>query len=495
MNKDINDKLILELFYHNNKGVDVKLLNNIINYPFLFSKDFIDYLNNRFSDSESLHETLKRLKLNVLEKPKCKYCKTNPVTFIGKDSQMFTEFCSCSCKSKYDTLKRHLKREAEYGLPHNELMSNKYKRRHLYKEYSDAITPKYDYNIKNERYDNILVNAICTDDKIVTKRIYNGQIENILQNYKNIYDYICNRFCDSNSFRESLFRLYSLFKKNLNCPLEHIERKPLCPICNKNYVAFRFQQDRPYGYTCSTKCGFEYSNENRKKTNIEKFGVDNPFGNKEIIDKIKNTWMEKYGVDNPGKSKEVKEKYLDTMNERYNLNVDKNGLTFKEYQNKVWSALISSEETQKRMHDTKKKNHSFNYSKPEIELFNKLKEIYPDIIHQYRDSIRYPYNCDYYIPSLDLFIEYQGYRGHNEHPFDPNNEDDIKALDKFINRNNELKQKTGRTNTLYDRIIHVWTISDPLKRETAKQNNLNFIEIWPDWSDEKILEEIKAYER
>ena len=490
----MNDELILKCFYKDN-NIDYLFLENVKNFPEIFNNDFINYLNNRFEDSESIQETLTRLKLNILEKPKCKYCKTTPATFIGKDSQMFTEFCSCSCKSKYDTLKRHLRKEAEYGLPHNELMSNRYKRRHLYKEYIDTISPKYSYNIKNEKYDKLLIKAICTDDKIVTKRIYNGQIEKILQNYKNIYDYICNRFSDSNSFKESLFRLYSLFKKNLNCSLEYIERKPLCPICNKNYIAFRFQQERPYGYTCSIKCGFEYSNENRKKTNIEKYGADNPFANKEVINKIKNTWLEKYGVDNPGKSKEIKEKYLDTINDKYNLNIDKTNLTIKEYHSKIWIVLTQLEETQQRMYDTKKKNHSFNYSKPEIELLNKLKEIYPDIIHQYRDSERYPFNCDYYIPSLDLFIEYQGYRGHNEHPFNPNDENDIKALDKFINRNNEIKQKTGRIDTLYDRIIHVWTITDPLKRETAKKNNLNFIEIWPDWTDEKILEEIKKYER
>ena len=40
-------------------------------------------------------------------------------------------------------------------------------------------------------------------------------------------------------------------------------------------------------------------NEKSKKTNLEKYGVDNPLKSEEIQEKIKKTLREKYGVDSP----------------------------------------------------------------------------------------------------------------------------------------------------------------------------------------------------
>ena len=59
------------------------------------------------------------------------------------------------------------------------------------------------------------------------------------------------------------------------------------------------------------------------------------------------------------------------------------------------------------MYNTKKKNGTFNTSKPEIELYEFLQYMYPNsvIIKGYRDNARYPFNCDFYIKSIDEFIE------------------------------------------------------------------------------------------
>lgn len=54
------------------------------------------------------------------------------------------------------------------------------------------------------------------------------------------------------------------------------------------------------------------------------------------------------------------------------------------------------------------KNHSFSHSKPEKVILGFLKNEYPDTIYQYKEK-RYPFKCDFYIPSKDLFIEYNGY--------------------------------------------------------------------------------------
>ena len=114
------------------------------------------------------------------------------------------------------------------------------------------------------------------------------------------------------------------------------------------------------------------------------------------------------------------------------------------------------------------RNNSFKQSKTELMLLDYLKSEYPDLIYQYKDKERYPFKCDFYIPSLDLFIEYNGYWTHGLHPFNPlNKEDNLKLL----------KWKTKESKQ-YKTAIKVWTITDPLKRETAIKNNLNFIEFW-----------------
>ena len=59
------------------------------------------------------------------------------------------------------------------------------------------------------------------------------------------------------------------------------------------------------------------------------------------------------------------------------------------------------------MYQTKHKNNTFNTSKFEVNFRNNLIEIFDvtDIFSNYKDELRYPFNCDFYIKSLDIFIE------------------------------------------------------------------------------------------
>ena len=68
--------------------------------------------------------------------------------------------------------------------------------------------------------------------------------------------------------------------------------------------------------------------------------------------------------------------------------------------------LANSEEIKLKIYKTKKQNHSFNTSSYEDVFYSKLLLIFDseDIIRQYYDD-RYPFNCDFYIKSKDLFIE------------------------------------------------------------------------------------------
>ena len=73
---------------------------------------------------------------------------------------------------------------------------------------------------------------------------------------------------------------------------------------------------------------------------------------------------------------------------------------------------------------------------------------------------------------------------HGKKPFDKSNEKDLLKLSKW--------QERSKNSTFYQQGINVWTVRDPLKRETAKKNGLKYLEIFP--KDEKnVLQKIKEY--
>ena len=103
---------------------------------------------------------------------------------------------------------------------------------------------------------------------------------------------------------------------------------------------------------------------------------------------------------------------------------------------------------------------------------------------RYNRSDGYLYKCDFYIKDRDVFIELQGFWTHGRHPFDETNINDIKRLEK-------LKER-GKEKEIYLNAIDVWTKFDVEKRTIAKQNYLNYIEIF-DYefiSKEKLVEYI-----
>ena len=100
-----------------------------------------------------------------------------------------------------------------------------------------------------------------------------------------------------------------------------------------------------------------------------------------------------------------------------------------------------------------------------------INEKFPSVIRQYKDKERYPYCCDFYIPELDYFIELNGNWTHCKHPYNIDSIEDKKILE-FWNT------KSLEGHKYYLNAIKTWTIYDVNKRNKAKENNLNFKEVW-----------------
>ena len=254
--------------------------------------------------------------------------------------------------------------------------------------------------------------------------------------------------------RESLYKKYGAYDV-MHIP--HILQKIKDTNLKKFGVEFPLQQLKKENSEIYQKIS---------QTCINKFGVVSPLKNKEVREKIKQTNIQKYGVDNPLKNKEIREKIKQTNIQKYGVD---NPLKNKE----IWK---KSQDNRQISSKSKLENNFLNYLK--------LKYESDDIITQYK-SKEYPYYCDFYIKSINLYIEIQGHWTHNDHPFDINNLNDQQIMN--IWRTKSLSDK------YYKNALNTWTIKDVEKRNTAIQNNLNYLEIFGKTDLNKYIDIFENY--
>ena len=376
--------------------------------------------------------------------------------------------------------------------------------------------------------DNYIINKCFVIDKNGKHKI-NPKLKNHL-NYDEI-EYITNRFNDSDSINESIQRIYY-----------NIEIKPLCPICNKP-VKWLGKKNRLLLNTCSLECGYKlrqnhneeywnslygvnnvfatkqcvkqikqtklekYGDENYNnnkqtvQTCLEKYGIRNGGGSKEALNKIqqtclkkygettvfkvkeiqnkiKQTCLEKYGYDNPNKSPKIKNKIKQTCLEKYGHN---SFLQSDEYKKHKIEYKI-------KRRNTLKIHKKLTQSKSESYIYNLFTHYFKKIECQYYSNL-YPFYCDFYIPEIDTYIEYQGYYTHGNHPYNKNDINDQYELNQLIEKN---KNHIKPNKNLYYIKIRTWTVNDPNKRKIAKENKLNYIEFW---NYNEIIEWLKQYDK
>ena len=120
------------------------------------------------------------------------------------------------------------------------------------------------------------------------------------------------------------------------------------------------------------------------------------------------------------------------------------------------------------------KNSKYNSSKDELYIFKKLKDKWSDVVMSYTDDrfvnpeTHRHFQLDFYIPSLDLGINYNKAWTHGRRPYnpdDPSCQEDVKWLE-------------SEKGDYYKRALKQWTVTDPIKRQVAKDNRLKFIEFF-----------------
>ena len=213
------------------------------------------------------------------------------------------------------------------------------------------------------------------------------------------------------------------------------------------------------------------------ETMLLKYGHINPSQVKEIQEKTKQTNIKKYGAENVYASEYIKQKIKETNLERYN----ETSWTKSKEGREFLKNFTNSEDFKNKQHETKKKNNSFNTSKIENKLELSLREMFPDLETQYKSEL-YPFNCDFYIPSLDLYIEYNGSWTHGGCFYDENNEDNRNTLEKW--------KQASEHSKFYQNAIETWTVRDLNKLNMALENNLNYI-VW--FNEEQAYDWMEKY--
>ena len=250
-------------------------------------------------------------------------------------------------------------------------------------------------------------------------------------------------------------------------------------------------------YETLGKEGKKKATQKSLKTKRERYG-DSNYNNRE---KAKETIFRNYGVGNPSQAQEIKDLKKASLLKHYNVksvfglpevrkkisltNLQRYGVTQPllsvEIQRKIKEtfkkkSLEEKKNIYEKVFKTKKERKNLNTSKGENKIFSLLIQKFPDTLTQYKSSV-YPYSCDFYIPSLDVYIEYQGSWTHGNHPYDENNPEDLKTLEKWKEKSKEINFR-GQKKLFYLNAIKVWSIKDVEKREIACKNKLKYLEFF-----------------
>lgn len=185
------------------------------------------------------------------------------------------------------------------------------------------------------------------------------------------------------------------------------------------------------------------------ETNLKRYGCKNVMQNSDIQSRLAVVNNARYGGMSPFSSKEIRDK---AMLSKIHNSAEAVNMYFK---------TGNIECLSKRM------------SPCEVEVFVLLLDRYGkgNVYYQYGlhpYDKRYPYNCDFYIKSADLFIELNVHWSHGGHWYDENNKSDI-------NRRNQLSASDSKRSR---NSVVTWCETDVKKRLTAKNSGIKYLVFW-----------------
>jgi hypothetical protein len=210
----------------------------------------------------------------------------------------------------------------------------------------------------------------------------------------------------------------------------------------------------------------------------------NPENRKKMSD-IKNTLYEEHP--------EKKQQTSDSLKTYYEEHPERSEKIRRE--KKQWWDKASEEtkrERSRKKYETEQKNNTLGVGKETLQIgastykcsvgekafYTRLAKHYPNTVFQKR--IKGYGVCDFYIPELDLYIEYQGLWTHGVKPYQPDDPECIEQLENWKAKPQTRINSKGNTRLSYYAIaIKVWTEYDVRRREWMRRRGYNYVEYFP----------------
>lgn len=415
--------------------------------PLITNPIILDYLNNRFKDSESIEETLKRIELGIEEKPICAYpgCK-KPVTFIGRQRAMFSKYCCLehSCQSK-ERVELCRKTNLEHWGTRNVYDSEKYQQKML-EEYSVRYHWQRE-DVQEKR------NMTCLERY---GTIYPTQIKDIMDKVRQT---TLERYGS-----ECMFLVPEVFE-----------------ISHSEETTQKIRETNLERYGSISPLGSEEVQKKIRETNLELYGADYPINvpsirekayTPEAKEKIRQTNLERYGATSPFGSPKIQEKIKRTNLERYG-----------------YSCVLMNPEIQQKSYETLLENAHMQKSHMEDEVAKYIASL-GYVVERHHRTEEFPFNADIYLPKYNLYIEYQGSHFHNTYSF-MGTQEDFEQIKIYYQKSQEIKESTDVEKTQYDNMIYVWSDLDVRKRVFAQENSVRYFEIYKQNAIENIKHQLE----
>ena len=124
---------------------------------------------------------------------------------------------------------------------------------------------------------------------------HNFELYERVENYITLYQIKTNRFV------EKLWYYFNQVKSTVECKNSSCHHEPGFLGLKNGFLEY-----------CSSKCSnsSDLVKNEKIKSNLKKYGVENPYQSDEIKQKIKDSLVEKYGVENPMFSEKIKNKMI-----------------------------------------------------------------------------------------------------------------------------------------------------------------------------------------
>lgn len=231
--------------------------------------------------------------------------------------------------------------------------------------------------------------------------------------------------------------------------------------------------------------------ERTRQTNLARYGVEYPLQSDEIRARAEASTMARYGVANAMQNEDLKERFSASRRASRMVSDAASDQPVREeaeapkvklrHRKKapVFASVVAKVSEEEAPAKTPEPVSEASLDPLET-IFRALVERYgPDNVVREYSCNRYHFACDFYIPSRDLFIEYNGDWVHGGHWYDERDRGDREQLYEW--------ERQSLSDMFYDSAASVWSSMDCIKRRDAQRHELNYVVFWdPALSDMKL---------